>query len=272
MGKKIWLSIQARKFGYDVTLRSFVRTLRVGVSRNESLSSPLESFVSKGFRNDWQIRICQLSKCLVEFRSRPFNFWGGYREFQKKIFCSTEFERKKACKEVTGKNNILHWKKYRSWRIMLKKKILHRYMSGKKFLPKLNHPYPLPTNVQWSCQPFRGCGKKQIWHLSKCHPSTKWLAHVHHVVVFKTKVLHFKIESTPVKNTNGKKKVQKNAQFPLCGQTKAFRYEIVFRGIQPCFLHGGSERLACFEPTKAARFLKTLEVHSVLYDQRKVRF
>ena len=38
------------------------------------------------------------------------------------------------------------------------------------------------------------------------------------------------------------------------------------------FLHGGSECLACFEPTKAARFLKTLEVHSVLYDQRKVRF
>ena len=38
------------------------------------------------------------------------------------------------------------------------------------------------------------------------------------------------------------------------------------------FLHGGSERLACFEPTKAGRFLKTLKVHSVLYDQRKVRF
>ena len=55
-------------------------------------------------------------------------------------------------------------------------------------------------------------------------------------------------------------------------ETKAFRYEIVFRGIQPCFLHGGLERLACFEPTKAAKFLKTLEVHSVLYDQRKVRF
>ena len=67
------------------------------------------------------------------------------------------------------------------------------------------------------------------------------------------------------------KKVQENGQFPLCGQTKAVRYEIVFRGIQPCFLHGGSERLACFEPTKAARFLKTFEVHSVLYD-KKVRF
>ena len=31
-----------------------------------------------------------------------------------------------------------------------------------------------------------------------------------------------------------KEKVQKNAQFPFCGQTKAFRYEIVFRGIQAC--------------------------------------
>ena len=28
-----------------------------------------------------------------------------------------------------------------------------------------------------------------------------------------------------------KEKVQKNAQFPFCGQTKAFRDEIVFRGI-----------------------------------------
>ena len=33
-----------------------------------------------------------------------------------------------------------------------------------------------------------------------------------------------------------KEKVQKNAQFPFCGQTRAFRYEIVFRGIQPFFL------------------------------------
>ena len=27
-----------------------------------------------------------------------------------------------------------------------------------------------------------------------------------------------------------------------------FCYEIVFGGVQPCFLHDGSERLACFEP------------------------
>ena len=46
---------------------------------------------------------------------------------------------------------------------------------------------------------------------------------------------------------------------------ESFRYKIVFRGIQPCFLHGGSQRLAsCFEPTEAARLLKKLEVHSEL--------
>ena len=84
------------------------------------------------------------------------------------------------------------------------------------------------------------------------------------MVVFKTKVLHFKSKNTPIRDT-----VQKNAQFPFCGQTRAFRFEIVFRGIQPCFLHGGSERLACFETTEAARFLKKLEVASVLYGQGK---
>ena len=57
-----------------------------------------------------------------------------------------------------------------------------------------------------------------------------------------------------------KEKVQKNAQFPFCGQTTL--------SCQPCFLHGGSGRLACFEPTKAARFLETLEVQSVHYDKK----
>ena len=58
-----------------------------------------------------------------------------------------------------------------------------------------------------------------------------------------------------------KETVKENAQFRFCGQTRAIRYEIVFRGIQPCFLHGGSERLN--PATEAARFLKKLEIHSV---------
>ena len=36
------LSIR-KKFGYDVTVRTTVRTLRVGVSKNEFLPSPLSS-------------------------------------------------------------------------------------------------------------------------------------------------------------------------------------------------------------------------------------
>ena len=65
---------------------------------------------------------------------------------------------------------------------------------GKKFLPKLNRPYPPP--------PQKSHGQP---HTSKCHPSTKWLARVHHVVVFKTKVLYFKIENKPIIDTNGKR-------------------------------------------------------------------
>ena len=60
-----------------------------------------------------------------------------------------------------------------------------------------------------------------------------------------------------------KEKVEKNAQFPFCGQTRAFRYVIVFRGIQPFFFsffaadlpceqRPFDERLACFEPTETA--------------------
>ena len=41
-------------------------------------------------------------------------------------------------------------------------------------------------------------------------------------------------------------RAQEKAQSFFCGQRKAFHYEIVLRGIQPYFLHGG-ERLACFE-------------------------
>ena len=42
--------------------------------------------------------------------------------------------------------------------------------------------------------------------------------------------------------------------------------------ISTLFLQGGSEHLACFEPTEAARFLKKLEVRSVLYNRGKSGF
>ena len=95
------------------------------------------------FRNDWQIRICQLTKCLVEFRGWPFDFWGGYGWFQKK--CPADwFQEEKSMQINSWEKNILHWKNYRSWRIMLKKnctgkKILTSERFGKKFFQyKLN--------------------------------------------------------------------------------------------------------------------------------------
>ena len=100
-----------------------------------------------------------------------------------------------------------------------------------KILPQTSVKSPLPhspTNVQWSCQPFRGWGKKRIWHLCKCHPATKWLARVHDVVVFKTKVLHFKIENTPIKDTNGKRKFKRMLSFLFVDKRKLFAMKLSF--------------------------------------------
>ena len=46
----ITYTIHSRKFGYDVTVRTTVRTFRVGVGRDEFLPSPLESFVPYCFK------------------------------------------------------------------------------------------------------------------------------------------------------------------------------------------------------------------------------
>ena len=57
--------------------------------------------------------------------------------------------------------------------------------------------------------------------------------------------------------------LKKNAQFPFCGQTKAFRYQIVIQGIQPCFFSRWNP-WPVLNRTKAAKFLKKFQVHSVL--------
>ena len=53
---------------------------------------------------------------------------------------------------------------------------------------------------------------------------------------FETRVLHFKVKNTPLKDKKWKEKVQKNAQLSFCGGREAFHQEIVLRGIQTCFL------------------------------------
>ena len=48
--------------------------------------------------------------------------------------------------------------------------------------------------------------------------------------VFKTRILHFRGKNTPLKDR----------QFSFCGERETFHQEVVPRGIQPSFLHGGA--------------------------------
>ena len=156
---------------------------------------------------------------------------------------------------------------------MLGKKFVTPERFEKKILPiqtksrSVKSPIPhSPINVQWSCQPFRGWGMRRIWHFCKFHPSTKWLARDPDVVVFKTKVLHFKIENTPIKDTNGKRKFKRMLSFLFVDKRHCLSRNSTL------FSTRRIGALGWFWTNKAARFLKTLEVHSVLYDQRNVRF
>ena len=59
-----------------------------------------------------------------------------------------------------------------------------------------------------------------------CHSSTKWLARVLHVVVLKTKGLHFKTENTPIKDTNGKRKFKRMLSFLFVDKRKLFAMKL----------------------------------------------
>ena len=122
--------------------------------------------------------------------------------------------------------------------IMLKKKILHGYTSGKKnsnsrglgktILAQNKPPTPPPPQKS-NGQPHRGWGRsRRILHLSRCHPSTKWLARVNHVVAFKTKVLYFKIENTPLKDTSGKTKFKRVLRFLFVDKRELFALKFSF--------------------------------------------
>ena len=59
----------------------------------------------------------------------------------------------------------------------------------------------------------------------------KWLARVNQVVVFKTKVLHFEIENTPKKYTNGKRKFNGMLTFLFVDKRKLFPMKLSFEEI-----------------------------------------
>ena len=78
------------------------------------------------------------------------------------------------------------------------------------------------------------------------------------------------IENTPIKDTNGKRKFKRLLRLIFVDKREVFAMKMSLKEFNLVFFP--ADRLVCFEPTEAARFLKKLEVHSVLYGQGKYVF
>ena len=76
----------------------------------------------------------------------------------------------------------------------------------------------------------------------------------HHVVVFKTKVLHFKIENTPIKDTNGKRKFKRMLSFLFVDKRKLFAMKLSFEEFNLVFYT--ADRSAWLVLNKAARLTR----------------
>ena len=59
--------------------------------------------------------------------------------------------------------------------------------------------------------------------------STKWPPSVEHAGVFKTKLLHFKIENTLLRLTNGKRKFKRRLIFLFVDKRKLFVAKLFFQ-------------------------------------------
>ena len=95
------------------------------------------------------------------------------------------------------------------------------------------------------------------------------MAGAYHAVVFKTKVLHFKVENTPTKDTKVKGKFKRILSFLFVDKRKLFVTKLSFED----FRLVSSQRSACglfwTKRTKASKFLKKFQEHSKLYNQGK---
>ena len=112
--------------------RPSVRTDSPGSgSRSEFLPYPLESFSPSCFKMIEKSESVNSANVWWTLGADYLTFAGVMGDFRKKDHPDWFREEKKACKEIPVKNNILQWKKYHSWRIMLKKKkILHPLYVG----------------------------------------------------------------------------------------------------------------------------------------------
>ena len=89
-----------------------------------------------------------------------------------------------------------------------------------------------------------------------------------------TKVLHFKIENTPIKDTDGKRKFKRMLTFLFVNKRAVFAMTLSFEEFNLVFYTADRSAWLVLnqQGSEVNAFLKTLEVHSVLYDQRKYVF
>ena len=74
--------------------------------------------------------------------------------------------------------------------------------------------------------------------------STKWPPSVEHAVIFKTKFLHFKVENTPIRLTNGKRKFKRMLIFLFVDKRELFVAKLFFQEFNLVFFT--AESLAYF--------------------------
>ena len=73
----------------------------------------------------------------------------------------------------------------------------------------------------------------------------------------------------PIKDTNGKRKFKRLLRLIFVDKRELFAMKLSLKEFNLVFFPADQSAWLVFEPTEAARFLKKLEVHSVLYGQGK---
>ena len=152
--------------------------------------------------------------------------------------------------------------------IYIRKKVSNFRGLEKKIVTQVNHPYPSPQQ-KWNGQPHTGWGRREFDTLvDVIRQQNGW--RVYYGVVFKTKVLHFKIENTPIKDTNGKKKFKRMLIFLFVDKRELFAMKLSFEEFDLVFFTAKKSAWAWFEPTEAGGFWRNLRY--ILYlRSRKVR-
>ena len=83
---------------------------------------------------------------------------------RKRNILQTDFEGEKACKDFPENTNVLHWKKYFSWRIMLKKNFTGEKFFNSRGLKKNSSQTksPIPRRKTQMVNSLRGGGRKRL--------------------------------------------------------------------------------------------------------------